>query len=110
MFGDGVAEHIDDARISTDSREVAVGKARVVREIDKAGIRPGRLHLTEYREATESAIEDKNGRSMRHAVWANSGRSEHALEDRVDVLEVIAEVEIASRSCPKAPRARPCRP
>ena len=95
VFGDGVAEHVDDARDQRGFCEVAVGKARVVREIDKAGIRPGRLHLAEYREAAEAGIEDKNGRSLRHAVWANSGRSEHPPEDGVDVLKVMVEVEVS---------------
>ena len=95
MFGDGVPEHIDDARNQHGFCEVAVGEARVVRQIDKAGVRPGRLHLTEYCEATETGIEDKNGRSLRHAVWANSGRSEHPPEDGVDVLKVMVEVEVS---------------
>ena len=89
---DRVADHVDDARDQRCLRHVAVGKAGVVGDIDVTRIGPRRRDLAEHGEAAEAGIENKIVGAW--VIAPVQARAEHALEDRIDVLEMVAEVEI----------------
>ncbi len=66
MCCDGVADHLDDARHQLNFRDVTIGKARVVGEIDVARVGARPHDLAEHGEAAEAGIQQQDGREIRH--------------------------------------------